>query len=360
MLLLLEQSTLFEILNKHCYYENIIKIVSLSLIFDSHTVILRTTKTVGARVPRPRTSTQTAFSADQHKVVDEQQREMIVAKNAQESIKFGLLNIRSLSKEKVFTLRKCISDNRLGFIFLTETWFKSYIPINLFRSCPEGFTARWVNRPNNQKGGGIAVIYHEKYLISYPAHEYEFFSSFEYFALIKQPENLLIVTVYRPPRGSKLDFYSQFGEMLSIICLKHDKIIIVGDFNFHVHKDPCESFLKLFNDYKFVQHVKDPTHKQGNTLDLVFTRGIDVRITSIDPFDFSDHHCIRFTTGFEDNIAGSFKDLMLRRRPWILAGAGIALCVLYVCFPVVGGASGIQLLQTPPFSYATRHTCGSS
>ena len=223
---------------------------------------------------------------------------MIVAKNALVSINFGLLNIRSLSKGKVFTLRNCISDNRLGFMFLTETWFKSYAPINLLKSCPEGFTARWFNRSNNQKGGGCAVIYHEKYLVSYPQHEFEF-KSFEYFALIKQPENLLIVTVYRPPRGSKLDFYSKFGDMLSTICLKHDTIIIVGDFNFHVNKDACKAFLKLFNDYNFVQHVKDPTHKKGNTLDLVFTRGIDVRITSIHPFKFSDHRCICFTNGLE-------------------------------------------------------------
>ena len=257
--------------------------------------------------------------ADQDKVEDKQHREMKVAKNALQSIHYGLLNIRSLSKEKVFPLRKCIADNRLGFMFLTETWFKSYTPINLLNSCPEGFTAQSVNRPNNQKGGGIAVIYHKKYSVSYSPHE--FFSSFEYFQLIKQPENLLIVTVYRPPRGSKLDFYSEFGEMLSIIALEHDQIIIVGDFNFHIHKDPCKSFRKLFKDYKFVQHVKHPTHKQGNTLDLVFTRGIDVRITAIDPFNLSDHHCIRFTTSLEDYLAGSFKDLILRCLPLILAGA---------------------------------------
>uniref|UniRef100_A0A8C5BFW8 Endonuclease/exonuclease/phosphatase domain-containing protein n=1 Tax=Gadus morhua TaxID=8049 RepID=A0A8C5BFW8_GADMO len=317
--------------------------------------------------------------ADQHKVEDEQQRENIAAKNALESyafnmksslrednlkdrvseeerekveekceqailwlennqlaekeeyqhqlkelkevcipiipmmINFALLNLRSLSDDTIPELKNLISENNISFMFLTETWLKDSSPYNKLReSCPNGFTYHYVNRPVKPRGG-VAVIYSERYSESEPLRFGDFLS-FEYLALmIKQPEDLLTVTVYRP-EGSRLDFYSQFGKMLSIICPQHDKIIIVGDFNC---PNPAAQFLKLFDDRNFLQHVKEPTHKQGNILDLVFTRGIDVRITSIQPFPSSDHKCIHFTKNQNTlplTVAQTFSKIELGRE----------------------------------------------
>ena len=86
---------------------------------------------------------------------------------------------------------------------------------------------------------------------------------------------------------------------MSIILTSHDKIILLGDFNFHVN-DPTDSraldFLDLVTCLNLVQHVQSATHIQGNTLDLVITKGIDVDISSIDEVPVSDHYCVFFNT----------------------------------------------------------------
>ena len=226
-----------------------------------------------------------------------------------EPINCALLNIDRLTVTKTEQLRGLISDKDLNFIFLTETWLNGDTAVDmLLQSSPNGFTYHYVNRPVGI-GGGVAVIYSERYSLSEPC-QFGVFTSFEYLALkIKPPNDLLIVIVYRPPGGLRLDFYPQFGEMLSIICPKYAKIIIAGDFNF---PEQTKSFLKLFTNFK--PHVNVPTHNQRNTLDLVFSKDIDVGITSIDSVDFSDHYCILFTTnpntlppsntGLEDDLAG--------------------------------------------------------
>ncbi|XP_030236717.1 uncharacterized protein LOC115561060 [Gadus morhua] len=317
--------------------------------------------------------------ADQHKVEDEQQRENIAAKNALESyafnmksslrednlkdrvseeerekveekceqailwlennqlaekeeyqhqlkelkevcipiipmkINFALLNIRSLSGDKFANSKGLISERNISFVFLTETWLDDDTADNNLReSCPNGFIFQHVNRPG--KGGGVAVIYSERYSESEP-RQFGVFTSFEYLAfMIRQPEDLLTVIVYRRSGGLQDPFYPQFGELLSSMCPKHDKIIIVGDFNFRVQ---TKLFQKLFNDQNFIQHVKDPTHEKGGVLDLVYSRGIDVEITSNQPSPLSDHHCIHFTTnpntlppittGLVDDFAGYSK-----------------------------------------------------
>ncbi|XP_030236705.1 uncharacterized protein LOC115561054 [Gadus morhua] len=205
-------------------------------------------------------------------------------------INFALLNINSLPK-KIYSLKDLISERNISFMFLTETWLDDVTADNTLReSCPKGFTFHHGNRQG--KGGGVAVLYSERYSVSDQLDLVDF-PSFEYVALrIKQPEDLLTVSVYRPPNNPVTPFYSQFRQMLNMICPNHDKIIIVGDFNFSVQTKP---FLELFNDRNFRQHVKEPTYRNaGSTLDLVFTRGIDVSITSIDPFPGSDHYCIHF------------------------------------------------------------------
>ncbi|XP_059891406.1 uncharacterized protein LOC132445438 [Gadus macrocephalus] len=228
-------------------------------------------------------------------------------------INFALLNLRGLIDDTIPELNNLISENNISFMFLTETWLKDSTLYNKLReSCPNGFTSHQVNRPL-ESHGGVAVIYSKRYSESEPLRFGEF-SYFEYLALmIKQPEDLLTVTVYRTSKDVT-SFYAEFRDMLSIICPQHDKIIIVGDFNFPIQVAP---FLKLFDDRNFLQHVKEPTHNKGNILDLVFTRGIGVRIKSIQPFPSSDHKCIHFTKNQNTlplTIAQTFSEIELGRE----------------------------------------------
>ena len=75
--------------------------------------------------------------------------------------------------------------------------------------------------------------------------------------------------------------------------------MIVGDFNFHVdntRNSDTITFNKILESFNLQQHVNEPTHKQGHTLDLIITRNEDRLVNDIKVHDpvISDHmsvHC---------------------------------------------------------------------
>ena len=61
-------------------------------------------------------------------------------------------------------------------------------------------------------------------------------------------------------------------------------ILIVGDFNFHVDNTRSSdtiTFNKILESFNLQQHVNEPTHKQGHTLDLIITRNEDRLVNDI-------------------------------------------------------------------------------
>ena len=111
---------------------------------------------------------------------------------------------------------------------------------------------------------------------------------------------VLSVTVYRPPKLKPCStFLSEFSDFLSIIHPNYDKIIIVGDFNLHIDNEAdsnAREFIDLLYSMDFTQHVNEPTHNRGHTLDLVISKGLEIYISSISDLALSDHFCIFFTT----------------------------------------------------------------
>ena len=92
--------------------------------------------------------------------------------------------------------------------------------------------------------------------------------------------------------------------LIRLSCANHSIIfnllvhLILGDFNTHVNdkSDPLAvKFLELLDRYNLIQHVKVPTHRAGNTLDLVITND-DLSVTDIrtDNLVPSDHYCVLF------------------------------------------------------------------
>ncbi len=71
------------------------------------------------------------------------------------------------------------------------------------------------------------------------------------------------------------DFYKEFSKLMSHYNIIKDEVIICGDFNIHVNKpdDPnTKKFMDILSQFNLVQHINEPTHKLGNTLDLIITR----------------------------------------------------------------------------------------
>ena len=84
---------------------------------------------------------------------------------------------------------------------------------------------------------------------------------------------LNILGVYRPPDGSIPQFLDNFTELLVDIVASNTNLVTLGDFNIHVNdvNDPNASiFLDIMMALGLKQHVRGPTHKSGNCLDLIF------------------------------------------------------------------------------------------
>ena len=207
----------------------------------------------------------------------------------------GLLNARSVSN-KTFILNNLITSEQIDFMFLTETWLKESDGSQIVELCPPSHQCLSLPRQNG-RGGGVALVFNKYFKCQLiPTSS---FSSFGLLAAkIGSAPPILCLLVYRPPKLSPC-FIDEFSDMLSSMCLASDKIILLGDFNFHVdnpaNRAACE-FLELTSSFGLRQHVLLPTHSHGHTLDLVFTTGLDTRpINLINP-GVSDHMCVLFDT----------------------------------------------------------------
>ena len=101
-----------------------------------------------------------------------------------------------------------------------------------------------------------------------------------------------------PPDGSIPQFPDNFTELLVDIVASNTNLVILGDFNIHVNdvNDPNASiFLDIMTALGLKQHVRGPTHKSGNCLDLIFMEEMSRRkaIKCIQNLIVSDHNSIQ-------------------------------------------------------------------
>ena len=130
------------------------------------------------------------------------------------------------------------------------------------------------------------------------------YRSFEFLEISLQSSShsLLIVVFYRPgsSNGNKLSpefFCEEFCNLLEHYTTDLSKLLIVGDFNFHVDDKGNKSasdFLELLEIFNLTQHVSVPTHRAGHTLDLLITRDDENILDNVCAHDpmISDHFVV--------------------------------------------------------------------
>ena len=93
--------------------------------------------------------------------------------------------------------------------------------------------------------------------------------------------SLIIYVIYnRPPPSQQNEynvncFLDEFAEFLSKSTVAKSEIIILGDVNIHLDvktNTHTRRFIELLESNGFKQHVHEPTHYLGHTLDVLFTR----------------------------------------------------------------------------------------
>ena len=174
----------------------------------------------------------------------------------------GLLNARSVCN-KATTLNEYITDNNLDVFALTETWLKSADQTVIAELVPSGYSIQQSPRPSSSRGGGVAVIHRDSINVS--SSECQSFRSFEYIErkITSRSSSYIFVVVYRPPPSTRNSltvplFLEEFGKYLESVLITRSKILICGDFNFHLdnpsHKD-AQNFQSLLSSTGLKQHV---------------------------------------------------------------------------------------------------------
>ena len=152
--------------------------------------------------------------------------------------------------------------------------------------------------------------------------EKESFEFSEWIVTSLTSHNLLVVIIYRPPYSNEHKvstnvFFTEFSTYLESILLSKEQLLITGDFNIHIDAIDDPDSLKLLDPLESVglrQHVSQPTHFHGHTLDLIITRWSDQIIQDSTQTDrFISDHVSLLCKQLQDKPAVTTKKVTYRR-----------------------------------------------
>lgn len=196
-----------------------------------------------------------------------------------------------------------MEDNLIDFCFITESWLKTQYNFVTSTLNEAGFQITHCVR-SNKKGGGVAIISKQTFVSKYEKMlDYSTFECvIQSFRVENNPINLTIVVIYRPDSHSDNinTFLDEFYNLTEYVQLNFKHFIICGDLNIHVNKVHDQTTIKFNNildTFTLSQSVQGPTHKLGNTLDLIIHDQDNVNVSNIhiDDVDrISDHFSIFF------------------------------------------------------------------
>jgi hypothetical protein len=222
---------------------------------------------------------------------------------------FGCVNACCVGN-KAATLSRAVVDEQLDIFVVTETWHEDSQSTTLKRITPPGYRCIDAARPippdaavhaaDFQNHGGLAFVYREA--IKFEKRSLDItVATFEYLFGYASTgaSHFVLLGVYRPgSHAPTVAFHDELSAVFERIAAYRCPVVVCGDFNVHVDQcnDPHAARLaQLLQTFGLTQHVTEPTHDGGHTLDLVITRS-DTDILNIRVGDkISDHALICFT-----------------------------------------------------------------
>ncbi len=206
-----------------------------------------------------------------------------------------LFNARSIVN-KWHSLELFVYEHDPDLIFITESWGKHDNVFNL----PGYVTFR--NDRENRPGGGVLIFIRSqlKPIFYSPNIKY---SESVIFDIQCGALSFCFVCFYRSPDASP-DSDRCFLDQIEEIMNRHCGVtVLLGDFNLpdinwdnFVWPPRLDSFMNIIMDHFLSQMVLEPTHQNGNILDLIFTDDTDVisTVNILENFASSDHFVINF------------------------------------------------------------------
>ena len=220
--------------------------------------------------------------------------------NMRHYTKLGYLNCQSV-RNKANEVLEFIIDNEIDICALAETWLSSNTgdQRQITEMTPAGYSL--THMPRKGRGGGVGVILKDTLpfkVISSPES-----SSFECIQLMITATSVAIrlVTIYRVPPNQKNRitqgaFITEFALLLESLATATGRLVIIGDFNIHWDDNnnyEQKQLKELLEMHNLHQHITEPTHSKGHTLDFVITRENDglLQHAEVGPL-FSDHSAL--------------------------------------------------------------------
>ena len=190
--------------------------------------------------------------------------------------------------------------------------------------CPSGYNI--IRNDRLSRGGGVAVLYKNSLKVFkvktdfIPIHNI----SFEYVSIdvIFKRLKLRFLCIYLPPLSAKCALtVKNLIKMIKIFIPNDYSFYVLGDFNLPNinwtipstdYNESHECFLNFCMDNFLTQVIENPTHKNGNILDLLICNhfGLDRIISHSTTFpltDTCDHNLISFNVKIESQIVDNPK-----------------------------------------------------
>ncbi|XP_068749335.1 uncharacterized protein [Montipora capricornis] len=216
-------------------------------------------------------------------------------------MRFSLLNSRSVWN-KTLSLKDLTVDRNIDVFAVTETWLaKETDEFIIHDLCPTGYEFYNVPRVSSV-GGGIGVMHKTVVCLEKHPGIVTSFQSFEFMdVLLKHSSSCLrLVIVYRPQTmtdgtSSTAKFFEKFASLLeSLVTAPGSLLRSVTSIFMYASDRSAQWFLRLLEAFNLKLHVWVPTHRSGNTLDLVITRADERTARDFDVFDpvISDHYLV--------------------------------------------------------------------
>ena len=207
------------------------------------------------------------------------------------------LNIRSANKnfDPLRLLLDSLSFN-CSVIGLSETWFSDHSDPSLF-SLPSYNLI--TNNRQGKAGGGVGLFISNQFEYV-PRDELKYINpnieSIFAEIIIPGAKNIIIGTIYRPPRSNHNDFINCIHEILANPVLNNKHCFLMGDFNINllnIHSNGAiQSFFDIMSTDSFLPLITKPTRIRDTSatlIDNIFTNVLPHPNSAIIISDISDH-----------------------------------------------------------------------
>ena len=140
-----------------------------------------------------------------------------------------------------------------------------------------------------------------------------------------------------------------------MICVDFDCVIIVGDFNIHMDNPQDKGTKDLsytLDNFGLTQHVTEPTHNRGHTLDLLISRGLSISKITVSDVGLSDHSCVFFksTISVHTNVS-----IAVISKQCITENSSDIFNQIFSLTPALSGGSVSELLNVKYYGYYCFH-----